>query len=216
MRPAPAAPTGSEHMAQLETARFEDQRSSHRATVSTVRGVRVGRRAARLAGALASVSTGATLLVTPGPTRTAAEIAFGAQFAVQGVLQLLAARQAPVPRCVRRLLAAGGLVVLVLAAFFFRGHADSVFLLGLRTGFGLLLRGSTMAVSVTPSSVGHVVACDDLLNAVIVSAGLFMTAFPFASLGQLADLAGLAMVMAGLVEAVGASRRRSRVLRPLY
>ncbi|ALO99298.1 hypothetical protein SHL15_8348 [Streptomyces hygroscopicus subsp. limoneus] len=102
--------------------------------------------------------------------------------------------------------------MLFLAVSFFRGHADSVFLLGLWTGFGLLLRGFTMAVSMMPSSVGHVVAHDDLLNALIVSAGLFMTAFPFSPLGQLAYLAGLALVLTGLVEAVGAFRSPSRTL----
>ncbi|MFF8907952.1 hypothetical protein [Streptomyces olivaceoviridis] len=88
-----------------------------------------------------------------------------------------------------------------------------MFLLGLWTGFGLLLRGFTMAVSMMPSSVVHVVAYDDLLNAVIVSAGLFMTAFPFSSLGQLASVAGLALMLTGLVETVGVSRRPSRTVR---
>ncbi|MER6067150.1 DUF308 domain-containing protein [Streptomyces sp. NPDC001792] len=184
--------------------------------VSAVRGFRVRRRAAGLAGALISVSVGTTLVVTPGLNRSTMGIVFGVQFAVQGVLQLFAAQEARVARPVRWLLSAGGLLVVFLAVAFFRGHADSVFLLGLWTGFGLLLRGFTMAVSMMPSSVRHVVAYDDLLNALIVSVGLFMTAFPFSSLGQLAYLAGFALILTGLVEAVGASRRRSRVLRPLH
>ncbi|MEV5147094.1 DUF308 domain-containing protein [Streptomyces sp. NPDC052727] len=203
-------------MAQLEAVRFEGRSVPHRAMVGAARGIRVRSRVTRLAGALVSVSVGSTLLLTPGLTRTATGVVFGVQFAVQGVLQLFAVREARVPRPVRWLLAGGGLVVLFLAVSFFRGHADSVFLLGLWTGFGLLLRGFTMAVSMMPSSVVHVVAYDDLLNAVIVSVGLFMTAFPFSSLGQLASLAGVALVLTGLVEAVGASRRRSRTLRPLY
>ncbi|POX64379.1 hypothetical protein C3492_04865 [Streptomyces sp. Ru62] len=203
-------------MAQLQTARFGDQSVPHRAMVSAVRGFRVRRRAARLAGALISVSIGTTLMVTPGLTRSTMGIVFGVQFAAQGVLQLFAAQEARVPRPVRWLLSAGGLLVLFLAISFFHGYADSVFLLGLWTGFGLLLRGFTMAVSMMPSSVSHVVAYDDLLNALIVSVGLFMTAFPFSSLGQLADLAGFALILTGLVEAVGASRHRSRVLRPLH
>lgn len=203
-------------MAQLHTARFEDQSVSRRAMVSVVRGIRVGRPASMLAGALISVSVGTTLLATPGLTPTTVGIVFGVQFAVQGLLQLFSAQEANVPRPVRWLLAAGGLVVLFLAVSFFRGHADSVFLLGLWTGFGLLLRGFTMAVSMMPSSVSHVVAYDDLLNAVIVSGGLFMTAFPFSSLGQLAYVAGSVLAFTGLVEAVGASRRPSRMLRPLH
>lgn len=203
-------------MAHLQTVRYEDQSLPHRATVSAVRGFRVRRRAAGLAGALASVSVGTTLLVTPDSTGTTLGIVFGVQFAVQGVLQLFAAQEARVPRTVRWLLSGGGLLALFLAFCFFRGHADSVFLLGLWTGFGLLLRGFTMAVSMMPSSVSHVVAYDDLLNALIVSAGLFMTAFPFSSPGQLAHLAGFVLILTGLVEALGASRHRSRVLRPLH
>ncbi|AEY86336.1 hypothetical protein AQJ11_35885 [Streptomyces corchorusii] len=202
-------------MAQMEAVRFEDRAVPVRARVSAVRGIRVHNRVTRLTGALVSVGVGGTLLLMPGPTRMATGVVFGVQFAVQGVLQLFAAREARVPRPVRWLLAAGGGVVLFLAVSFFRGHADSVFLLGLWTGFGLLLRGFTMAVSMMPSSVVHVVAYDDLLNAVIVSAGLFMTAFPFSSLGQLASLAGLALLLTGLVEAVGACRRPSRTVRPL-
>ncbi|GGJ28920.1 DUF308 domain-containing protein [Streptomyces brasiliensis] len=202
-------------MAQLQTARFEDQSVPYRAMASVVRGIRVRRRVTRLAGALISVSVGTTLVVTPGLTRSDMGVVFGVQFAVQGILQVFAAQEARVPRFVRWLLTAGGLVVLFLATSFFRGHADSVFLLGLWTGFGLLLRGFTMAVSMMPSSVSRVVAYDDLLNAVIVSVGLFMTAFPFSSLSQLAYIAGSTLVLTGLVEAVGASRRCGRALRPL-
>ncbi|MFF0465408.1 DUF308 domain-containing protein [Streptomyces mexicanus] len=203
-------------MAQPHTARFEGQYVPHRVVAGAVSDFRASRRAARLAGAVISVSVGVSLLVTPEPTRTMMGVVFGVQFAVQGVLQLFAAQEARVPRPVRWLLAAGGLLVLFLALSFLRGHADSVFLLGVWTGFGLLLRGFTMAVSMIPSTVEHVVAYDDLLNAVIVSAGLFMTAFPFSSLGQLANVAGSALVVTGLVEAAGASRRRHKALRPLH
>jgi uncharacterized membrane protein HdeD (DUF308 family) len=158
------------------------------------------------------VGVGTVLVVNPGLTRSEVGGVFGVQFAAQGVLQLFAVQEARVPRPVRWLLSAGGLLVLLLAVSFFRGHADSVFLLGLWTGFGLLLRGFTMAVSMMPSSVWQVFAYDDLLNALIVSVGLFMTAFPFSSLGQLAYLAGLALLLTGLVEVVGVSRRRVRLL----
>ncbi|MGW2775301.1 DUF308 domain-containing protein [Streptomyces olivaceoviridis] len=203
-------------MAQPHTAWLEDRYVPHQAVANAVGRLRVGRRATRLGGALVSVSVGVALLMTPGLTRTAVGILLAVQFAVQGLLQLFAAQEARVPRPVRWILGAGGLLVLFLAFSFFRGHADSVFLLGLWMGFGLLLRGFTMSVSMTPSTVGHVVAYDDLLNAVIVSAGLFMTAFPFSSLVQLAHVAGFALIVTGLVEAVGASRRRAGMLRPLH
>ncbi|MFF0225867.1 DUF308 domain-containing protein [Streptomyces sp. NPDC004629] len=168
-----------------------------------------------LTGALVSASVGITMLLLPGLTLTAVGVLFGVQLAAQGVLQLLVSREAKVPAFVRWLLVAGGLVVLFLSTIFFRGHADSVFLLGLWTGFGWLLRGFTMAVSAIPGSVSHDFVYDDLLNAVIVSSGLFMTAFPFSSLSQLTDITGYVLVFGGSVEAFCASRRRPQALRTL-
>ncbi|MDN3029765.1 DUF308 domain-containing protein [Streptomyces sp. S.PB5] len=200
-------------MAQLETARYETQAVHRGPRMSAALRTRVTTRIAMLAGALVAVSVGVTMMVTPGLTLTAVGVLLGIQLAVQGAVQLLTVREAKVPQPVRWLLAAGALAVLFLASAFFRGHADSVFLLGLWIGFGWLLRGFTMAVSMIPSSIRHVFVYDDLLNAVVVSAGLFVTAFPFSSLGQLTTVVGSVLVSVGSVEAMSAFRRRPQSLR---
>ncbi|WP_238698129.1 hypothetical protein [Streptomyces sp. E5N91] len=168
-----------------------------------------------LAGALLCALVGGVLIVAHVGTVTTAGAFFGAHMAVQGVLQLLAVHESGAPRAVRRPLFAAGVAALLLGAALFHGWADTVFLLGLWTGCGWLLRGITMAISVTSPSAPRVFAHDDLLAAAIVSAGLFMTAFPFSSLGQLTHVGGSALLATGVVEAVAAARRHARTLRTI-
>ncbi len=166
-----------------------------------------------LAGSLVSATVGGLLIVLPVPTPPVAGVLFGVHIAVQGVLQLLAVHASKASTAVRWLLAAGGLAALPLGAALFHGWADTVFLLALCTGCGWLLRGLTMAVSVTSPSVRQVFVYDDVLNAVIVSAGLFMTAFPFASPEQLADVGGSVLMATAAFEVLAAARRHPRTLR---
>ncbi|GGM22694.1 hypothetical protein GCM10010129_78770 [Streptomyces fumigatiscleroticus] len=203
-------------MAQLETPRDEVRHPLDRPGVRMVAGPGGAlTRATMLAGSLISATVGGVLIVAHVRTVTVAGALFGVHMAVQGVLQLLAVHESRASVAVRWLLSAGGLAALLLGAALFHGWADTVFLLGVWTGCGWLLRGLTMAVSVTSPSVSHVFVYDDLLNAVIVSAGLLMTAFPFSSLGQLADVGGSVLMATGAVEAVAAARRHPRTLRAI-
>ncbi|MFF5553652.1 hypothetical protein [Streptomyces olivaceoviridis] len=203
-------------MAQLDTIRAEVRHPLGSTGVRMVAGPGgVLTRRAMLAGSLVSVTVGGALIVTQVRTVTQAGAFFGVHLAVQGVLQLLAVHESKASAAVRWMLAAGGVAALLLGAVLFHGRADTLFLLGLWTGCGWLLRGLTMAVSATSSSVSHVFVYDDVLNAVIVSAGLFITAFPFSSLGQLADVGGSVLMATGAVEAFAAVRRHPRTLRAI-
>ncbi|MFJ3672596.1 hypothetical protein ACIPSE_39680 [Streptomyces sp. NPDC090106] len=203
-------------MAQLETPRDEVLRPLPRAGVRVpARPGAALTRTTMLAGSLVSAGVGAVLIVARVDTLALAGALFGVHMAVQGVLQLLAVSACHASSAVRGLLSAGGVAALVLGAVLFDGRADTVFLLALWTGCGWLLRGLTMAVSVTSPSVRQVFVYDDVLNAVIVSAGLFMTAFPFASLGQLARVGGCVLVATSAFEALAAARRHPRALRSL-
>lgn len=172
-------------------------------------------RGAMLGGSLASALVGGALLVTHVGTVGVAGALFGTHMTVQGLLQLLTVPESRASAGVRALLFAGGGLVLLFGAVLLRGTVDTVFLLGLWTGCGWLLQGLTMAVAVTSDSVSHVFVYDDVLNAVIVSAGLFMTAFPFASLGQLTDVGSLVLLATGAIEAIAAVRRNPRTLRAI-
>jgi uncharacterized membrane protein HdeD (DUF308 family) len=201
-------------MAQLETPRDEVHRPVRRPGVRAA--ARPGgalTRATVLAGSLVSAAVGGLLIVVPVRTPAVAGALLGVHMAVQGVLQLLAVHESKASAAVRWLLAAGGFAALPLGAALFRGWADTVFLLALWTGCGWLLRGLTMAVSGTSPSVKQVFVYDDVLNAVIVSAGLFMTAFPFSSLEQLADVGGSVLLATAAFEALAAARRNPRTLR---
>jgi uncharacterized membrane protein HdeD (DUF308 family) len=172
-------------------------------------------RATMLASSLVSAAVGGLLIVVPVHTPAAAGTLFGVHIAVQGVFQLLAVRRSTATAAVRWLLAGGGVATLPLGAVLFAGRAETVFLLALWTGCAWLLRGLTMAISVTSPSVSHVFVYDDVLNAVIVSAGLFMTAFPFVSPEQLADVGGFVLVATAAFEALAAARRNSHTLRAI-
>ncbi|WP_338704194.1 hypothetical protein V2W30_40570 (plasmid) [Streptomyces sp. Q6] len=171
-------------------------------------------RATMLAGSLVSASAGALLIVVPVPTPAATGALFGVHIAVQGVLQLLAVRRSTASAAVRWLLAVGGCAALPLGAVLLTGRADTVFLLGLWTGCGWLLRGLTMAISVTSPSVSHVLVYD-VLTAVIVSAGLFLTGFPYESPAQLADVGGFVLLATAVFELIAAARRNTRALRAI-
>lgn len=203
-------------MAQLDIPRDEIRDAVRRSGVRVVAGPGGAfTRMTMLAGSLASAVVGCVMIVVPVRTVAVAGMLFGVHMGVQGVLQLLAVHDSRASATVRRLLAAGGLALLALGVALFHGWADTMFLLGVWTGCGWLLRGLTMAVSVTSSSVSHVFVYDDLLNAVIVSAGLFMTAFPFASLEQLADVGGSVLAATAVVEAFAAARRHPGTLRAI-
>ncbi|WP_030191582.1 hypothetical protein [Streptomyces violaceorubidus] len=203
-------------MTRLDTTRDEVRNVPDRSRGRVVAGPGGAlTRAAMLAGALVSSLVGGVLVVAPVGTVTAAGAFFGVHMAVQGALQLLAVHDSGASKPVGRLLFAGGVAALLLGAALVHGWVDTVFLLGVWTGCGWLLRGLTMALSVTSSSVSHVFVYDDLLNAAIVSAGLFMTAFPFSSLGTLTHVGGSALMVIGVVEAIAAARRHPRTLRAI-
>ncbi|MFF0050778.1 hypothetical protein [Streptomyces sp. NPDC005498] len=204
-------------MAQLETSLWDEVRLPlNHAGPDAVNGAGgTLTRATMLVGALVSATVGGMLITTDADMVAAVGTLLAVQIAVQGVLQLLAVYGSKASRTVRRLLFAAGLTALVLSAALVYSRADPVFLLGVWTGCGWLLRGLTMAVSVTSPSVSHIFVYDELLNAVIVSAGLFMTAFPFSSLGQLADAGGVALMVIGVCETVAAAMRHPRTLRAL-
>ncbi|MFF4354779.1 hypothetical protein [Streptomyces sp. NPDC001530] len=207
-------------MAQLETPRDEVRdrvrQSVYHPMHHPARPGGALTRVTMLAGSLVSAAVGGLLIVVAVRTPAAAGTLFGVHIAVQGVLQLLAVhRSMTASAAVRWLLAAGGVAALPLGAVLFHGWADTVFLLALWTGCGWLLRGLTMAISVTSPSVSHVFVYDDVLNAVIVSAGLFMTAFPFASPEQLARIGGSVLVATAAFEALAAARRHARTLRAI-
>ncbi|MEV5176736.1 hypothetical protein AB0L10_37940 [Streptomyces flaveolus] len=203
-------------MAQLETIRAEVRHPLGSTGVRMVAGPGGGlTRGAMLAGSLVSAAVGGALILAPVRTVTQAGEFFGVHLAVQGILQLLAVHESKASASVRWMLSAGGFAALLLGAALFHGWTDTVFLLGLWTGCGWLMRGLTMAVSATSASVSHVFVYDDVLNAVIVSAGLFLTAFPFSSLGQLADVGGSVLMAIGAVEAFAAARRHPRTLRAI-
>ncbi|WP_338704285.1 hypothetical protein V2W30_40950 (plasmid) [Streptomyces sp. Q6] len=202
-------------MAQLESLRDDFRTPTDRPAPRVVAGPGgVLTRKTMLVGSLVSAAVGAALLVTSVRTVTAVGVFFGVHIAAQGVLQLLAVHGSRASTAVRRLLAGGGIAALVLGVVLVYGRADTV-LLGVWIGCGWLLRGLTMAVSATSSSVSHVFVHDDVLNAVIVSAGLFMTAFPYESPGQLADVGGFVLLATGVIEAFAAARRHPGTLRAI-
>ncbi|MGW0856926.1 hypothetical protein [Streptomyces sp. NPDC002690] len=203
-------------MAQLEVPQDELRLDSHRLGVRTVAGPGGPlTRATMMLGSLVSAALGSVLIVCRVSTLTLAGVLFGLHLVVQGVLQLVAVHRSRASATVRHLLAAGGVTAMLLGVALCHGWADTVFLLGVWTGCGWLMRGLTMAISATSFSVSHVFVYDDVLNAVIGSAGLLVTAFPFSSPEQLADVGGAVLMVTGIVEALAAARRRPGSLRAI-
>ncbi|MGW0250589.1 HdeD family acid-resistance protein [Nocardia goodfellowii] len=156
-----------------------------------------------------SVALGVLVLAWPGQTAVVAGVIFGVYLLISGVLQLIAAFGAPARAGLRVLAFVSGVLSIIIGLFCFRDELTAVWLLGLWIGIGWLFRGisSLMSAVSEPRLPGRGwVGFFGVLTAI---AGIVLIIWPFESAVTLAWVAGIWLVVLGIMEIITAFRVRS-------
>ncbi|TLF76606.1 HdeD family acid-resistance protein [Nocardia cyriacigeorgica] len=153
---------------------------------------------------LLSVVLGVLILVWPGKTVLVAGIIFGIYLVVSGLLQLVAAFAAPASAGMRVLYFISGVLSIVIGVFCFRDELTSILLLGLWIGIGWLFRGVavTMAAISEPGLPGR--GWQGFFGVITAIAGVVLIVWPVESVTTLAWVAGIWLVVLGIMEMITA------------
>ncbi|MBF6096629.1 HdeD family acid-resistance protein [Nocardia cyriacigeorgica] len=153
---------------------------------------------------LLSVVLGVLILVWPGKTLLVAGIIFGIYLVVSGLLQLVAAFAAPASAGMRVLYFISGVLSIVIGVFCFRDELASILLLGLWIGIGWLFRGVavTMAAISEPGLPGR--GWQGFFGVITAIAGVVLIIWPVESVATLAWVAGIWLVVLGVMEMITA------------
>jgi uncharacterized membrane protein HdeD (DUF308 family) len=158
-----------------------------------------------------TIVLGAMVLVWPGPTILVASTILGVYLLISGLAELFSAFTLPRSAAMRVMLFFTGALSLVLAILSFRhiGDAYAVLLLALWIGTGFIFLGiSENAVALSerdlPGRGWYVV-----LGLTSVIAGGIMLVWPFDSILVLTIIAGVSLVVLGLIRVVQAFQIRS-------
>jgi uncharacterized membrane protein HdeD (DUF308 family) len=158
-----------------------------------------------------TIVLGAMVLAWPGPTILVASTIFGVYLLISGLAELFFTFTLPRSAATRVMLFLTGALSLVLAILSFRhiGDAYAVLLLSLWIGTGLIFLGvSETAVAVSerdlPGRGWYVV-----LGLMSVIAGGVVLVWPFDSIVVLTIVAGVSLVVLGLIRVVQAFEIRS-------
>ncbi len=171
---------------------------------------------ATLVSGLLAVALGVAVVAWPGKTILVAAIFFGAYLLVTGISQIVLAFSLKVSTGGRVLLFISGAASVVLGALALIRITDAVLLLAIWVGVGFVFRGVATAMSAIsdPTLPGR--AWNIFVGVISLIAGIIVLAAPFESLGTLTLVAGLSLIIIGVMEVVTAFgiRSASRKLEP--
>ncbi|BBZ13925.1 HdeD family acid-resistance protein [Mycobacterium branderi] len=167
-----------------------------------------------LVSGILALALGILVLVWPGVSILVAAIIFGAYLLVTGIAQVFFAFSLHVSAGGRVLLFISGAASLILAVLCFRSLYDSILLLAIWIGVGFIFRGVATAISAIsdPALPGR--GWEIFLGVISLLAGIVLIASPFESIGILALVVGIWLVVIGVFEIVSAFgiRRASKDL----
>src|SRR5262245_55310045 len=165
-----------------------------------------------LSGVIA-VILGAVILVWPGPSIVVAAILFVVYLVVSGIAQVIFAFSLPVSAGGRILFLLSGAASLILAVLAFRhfGQGYAILLLAIWIAVGFIFRGvSTATMAITdPGFPGRGWAI--FFGVISIIAGIVVLALPFDSILTLALVAGIWLIVIGVMEIVSGFGMRSDV-----
>ncbi|MFE6895165.1 HdeD family acid-resistance protein [Streptomyces sp. NPDC057694] len=164
-----------------------------------------------ITGGAVAVVVGVVALLWPGVTLAAAGVFFGVFLLSYGITQIVEAFGPHAHPTSRGLLVVSGTLSTLLGLMCFHSLARSLLLLAVWIGFGWILRGVTLAVATFNGTEGaRGTAARSVLAAVSVLAGLTVVVWPFSSLATLVLVAGIWLIVTGVLEiAHGMVLRRS-------
>ncbi len=162
-----------------------------------------------LVSGILALALGILTLVWPGISILVAAIVFGAYLLVTGIAQVFFAFSLHVSAGGRVLLFISGAASLILALLCFRSLYNSILLLAIWIGVGFIFRGVATAISAIsdPTLPGR--AWEIFLGVISLLAGIVLIASPFESIGVLALVVGIWLVIIGVFEIVSSFGIRS-------
>ena len=154
-----------------------------------------------------SVLIGLIALIWPSGTVVVFAVFFGAWLLVSGIFQLVESFSATHAGASRVMLAISGVCGIILGLLCFRGADQSVQILGLLLGLGMLLRGIlTLVAGIESNADGRGIVI--LAGAILAVGGIVVLVWPGITLTVLAVLIGSWFLMFGVIEIIGALRIR--------
>lgn len=161
-----------------------------------------------ISGVLA-VGLGIAVVAWPGISVLVAAIFFGAYLLVTGIAQVVFAFSLHVSAGGRVLLFISGAASVILAVLSFRHLFDAILLLAIWIGIGFIFRGVATAVSAIsdPTLPGR--GWNIFVGVISFIAGIVVLASPFESIGTLALVTGIWLIVIGLMEIITAFGIRS-------
>jgi uncharacterized membrane protein HdeD (DUF308 family) len=166
-----------------------------------------------LVSGLLTAILGVVILVWPEPSIVVASGVFGVYLVVSGVALVVLAFSLPTSAASRFLNLISGVASVILGILAFRhfGEGYAILLLAIWIGVGFVFRGvSALATAITDKQFpgrGWTI----FFGIVSVIAGVVVVAFPFDSIVTLALVAGIWLVVLGLIEVVSGLSVRSDV-----
>lgn len=153
---------------------------------------------------LLAVALGIAIVAWPAISILVAAIFFGACLLVNGVQQVVFAFSLHVYAGGRVLLFISGAASLILAIMAFRHLGDAVLLLAIWIGIGFIFRGVATTVSAIsdPTLPGR--GWSTFVGIISLIAGVVVLASPFDSIGTLAFVVGIWLIVIGVMEVVAA------------
>jgi uncharacterized membrane protein HdeD (DUF308 family) len=159
-----------------------------------------------LVSGILTLALGVVIWLWPGRTLVVAAILFGAYLLISGIVQVIFAFSLHVSTGGRVLLFISGAASLILALLCFRSLLQSLVLLAIWIGVGFI---SAISDPHVPGRLWHV-----FIGVISLLAGIVMMASPFASLGVLALVVAIWLIVLGAFEVVSSFgiRRASKSL----
>jgi uncharacterized membrane protein HdeD (DUF308 family) len=152
---------------------------------------------------VAALVLGVLVLVWPGPSLLVVGVLFGIYLLVTGVFEITEAFASHVPGSMRALNLIAGALSVFLGLICFRGAAESILLLAIWIGFGWLLRGTSLVAVGLSTQRGWLV----FVGAVTILGGIVLVVSPARSVVTLTLLAGIWLVVTGVLEISHGTRR---------
>ena len=153
---------------------------------------------------LLAIAIGVAIVAWPGISIKVAAIFFGVGLLLTGIQQVFFAFSLHVSAGGRVLLFISGAASLILAIMAFRHLYDAVLLLAIWIGVGFIFRGVATTVSAIsdPTLPGR--AWNIFVGLISLVAGVVVLASPFDSIGTLALVVGVWLIVIGVMEVVTA------------
>ena len=163
------------------------------------------------AAGVAGIVLGVLVLVWPGATLVLVGTLFGIYLLVSGVFQIAGAFGHQVPGHLRALGLLSGALSVFLGLICFRGPMESILLLAIWIGFGWLLRGIMQIVVAASTDAMPARGWLIVVGVIAALAGIVLITSPITSIATLTLLAGIWLVVLGVIEVVHAIQLRLRL-----